>query len=349
MADFLPLFQVAISGRSQCKRENKYCTSLTITKACKNPEELGGFMSRRLFDGDRMTLRRPCVPPLAVSVIKLELFLSDSKMECLQLTMTEVLKRLNSKSKMGYNQVRETWLCSAAVVCARGARKQKHFDVCKTLLNSKTSVEDCGRLNCFCFFFVFAAATHFWSQGQQDASQWDGEHDFCRLFGPGWEENIAECHQVNAVSNAAVRHLEKILLLLFNPLKHTLKNLKENVTLSCCEATGIIVSSHKFNSVMPWTLLPLCLPQMRHLCVPQTRQLQWLEVVPDLSADPASQPNLLLPPLPAHSHFQWSPSMKMPSEFRLHFIRGRPTFPACTRCQIHFFPSAVRLLKTWGF
>lgn len=30
----------------------------------------------------------------------------DSKMECLQLTMTEVLKRQNSKSKKGYNQVR---------------------------------------------------------------------------------------------------------------------------------------------------------------------------------------------------------------------------------------------------
>lgn len=37
----LPLFQVVISGRSQWKRENKYCTSLNITKACKNPEELG--------------------------------------------------------------------------------------------------------------------------------------------------------------------------------------------------------------------------------------------------------------------------------------------------------------------
>lgn len=31
--------------------------------------------------------------------------LSDSKMECLQLTMTEVLKRQNGKSKKGYNQV----------------------------------------------------------------------------------------------------------------------------------------------------------------------------------------------------------------------------------------------------
>lgn len=35
----------------------------------------------------------------------------DSKMECLHLTMTEVLKRQNSKSKKGYNQVsrKEVW------------------------------------------------------------------------------------------------------------------------------------------------------------------------------------------------------------------------------------------------
>lgn len=32
----------------------------------------------------------------------------DSKTECLQLTMTEVLKRQNSKSKKGFNQVSET-------------------------------------------------------------------------------------------------------------------------------------------------------------------------------------------------------------------------------------------------
>ncbi|XP_029950950.1 phosphoinositide 3-kinase regulatory subunit 5 [Salarias fasciatus] len=60
--------RVAISGRSQWKRETKVCTSINLTKACKNPEEL------------------------------------DSKMECLQLTMTEVLKRQNCKSKKGYNQ-----------------------------------------------------------------------------------------------------------------------------------------------------------------------------------------------------------------------------------------------------
>ncbi|XP_041837983.1 phosphoinositide 3-kinase regulatory subunit 5 [Melanotaenia boesemani] len=60
--------RVVISGRSQWKRETKVCTSVNLIKACKNPEEL------------------------------------DSKMECLQLTMTEVLKRQNGKSKKGYNQ-----------------------------------------------------------------------------------------------------------------------------------------------------------------------------------------------------------------------------------------------------
>ncbi|XP_046899498.1 phosphoinositide 3-kinase regulatory subunit 5 isoform X2 [Hypomesus transpacificus] len=60
--------RVVISGRSLWKKADKQYTSITLTKACKNPEEL------------------------------------DSKMECLQLTMTEVLKRQNSKSKKGYNQ-----------------------------------------------------------------------------------------------------------------------------------------------------------------------------------------------------------------------------------------------------
>ncbi|XP_044046583.1 phosphoinositide 3-kinase regulatory subunit 5 isoform X2 [Siniperca chuatsi] len=64
--------RVVISGRSQWKRETKVCTSVNLTKACKNPEEL------------------------------------DSKMECLQLTMTEVLKRQNGKSKKGYNQLSMT-------------------------------------------------------------------------------------------------------------------------------------------------------------------------------------------------------------------------------------------------
>ncbi|XP_069024352.1 phosphoinositide 3-kinase regulatory subunit 5 [Embiotoca jacksoni] len=60
--------RVVISGRSQWKRETKVCTSVNLIKACKNPEEL------------------------------------DPKMECLQLSMTEVLKRQSGKSKKGYNQ-----------------------------------------------------------------------------------------------------------------------------------------------------------------------------------------------------------------------------------------------------
>uniref|UniRef100_A0AAQ4R8T3 Phosphoinositide 3-kinase regulatory subunit 5 n=1 Tax=Gasterosteus aculeatus aculeatus TaxID=481459 RepID=A0AAQ4R8T3_GASAC len=61
--------RAVISGRSQWRRETKVCTSVSLTKACKNPEAL------------------------------------DSKMECLQLTMMEVLKRQNCKSKKGYNQL----------------------------------------------------------------------------------------------------------------------------------------------------------------------------------------------------------------------------------------------------
>ncbi|XP_028300274.1 phosphoinositide 3-kinase regulatory subunit 5 isoform X2 [Gouania willdenowi] len=64
--------RVAISGRNRWKKETKVCTSVTVTKACRNPEEL------------------------------------DSKMEYLQLTMTEVLKRQNTKGKKGYNQLTVT-------------------------------------------------------------------------------------------------------------------------------------------------------------------------------------------------------------------------------------------------
>ncbi|XP_074545415.1 phosphoinositide 3-kinase regulatory subunit 5 [Halichoeres trimaculatus] len=60
--------RVVISGRSQWKKDTKVCTSVNLTKACKNPEEL------------------------------------DSKMEYLLLTTTEVLKRQSGKSKKGYNQ-----------------------------------------------------------------------------------------------------------------------------------------------------------------------------------------------------------------------------------------------------
>ncbi|XP_055013705.1 phosphoinositide 3-kinase regulatory subunit 5 isoform X2 [Boleophthalmus pectinirostris] len=61
--------RVVVSGRSQWKRERKVCTSVNLTKACKNPEEL------------------------------------DSKMEYLQLSMTEVIKRQSGKSKKGFNQL----------------------------------------------------------------------------------------------------------------------------------------------------------------------------------------------------------------------------------------------------
>ncbi|KAG1940775.1 phosphoinositide 3-kinase regulatory subunit [Pimephales promelas] len=60
--------RIHVSGRSQKTMSEKSCTSINLLKACRNPEEL------------------------------------DSKMECLHLTMTEVLKRQNSKSKKGYNQ-----------------------------------------------------------------------------------------------------------------------------------------------------------------------------------------------------------------------------------------------------
>uniref|UniRef100_A0AAV2LKC9 Phosphoinositide 3-kinase regulatory subunit 5 n=1 Tax=Knipowitschia caucasica TaxID=637954 RepID=A0AAV2LKC9_KNICA len=61
--------RVVVSGRSQWKRESKVCTSVSLTKACRNPEEL------------------------------------DSKMEYLQLSMTEVIKRQSGKSKKSFNQL----------------------------------------------------------------------------------------------------------------------------------------------------------------------------------------------------------------------------------------------------
>ncbi|KAG7327075.1 hypothetical protein KOW79_010476 [Hemibagrus wyckioides] len=60
--------QVVISGRSQKTRAEKVCTSINLTKVCRTQEEL------------------------------------NPKMEFLQLTMTEVLKRQNSKTKRNYNQ-----------------------------------------------------------------------------------------------------------------------------------------------------------------------------------------------------------------------------------------------------
>ncbi|KAM3863822.1 phosphoinositide 3-kinase regulatory subunit 5-like [Diretmus argenteus] len=60
--------KVAVSGRCQWTQSEMVCTSIHLCKACKKPEQL------------------------------------DAKMERLQLTMTEVLKRQCSKSKKGYNQ-----------------------------------------------------------------------------------------------------------------------------------------------------------------------------------------------------------------------------------------------------
>ncbi|XP_073349735.1 phosphoinositide 3-kinase regulatory subunit 5-like isoform X2 [Pagrus major] len=60
--------KVAVSGRSQWTQTDTVCTSINLYKACRKPEQL------------------------------------DSRIESLQLTMTEVLKRQCSKSKKGYNQ-----------------------------------------------------------------------------------------------------------------------------------------------------------------------------------------------------------------------------------------------------
>ncbi|XP_031726853.1 phosphoinositide 3-kinase regulatory subunit 5-like isoform X1 [Anarrhichthys ocellatus] len=60
--------KVAVSGRSQWIQTEVVCTSINLYKACWKPEQL------------------------------------DTRIESLQLTMTEVLKRQSSKSKKGYNQ-----------------------------------------------------------------------------------------------------------------------------------------------------------------------------------------------------------------------------------------------------
>ncbi|RVE76481.1 hypothetical protein OJAV_G00008580 [Oryzias javanicus] len=101
--------RVVISGRSQWKKETKVCTSVNLIKACKNPEEL------------------------------------DSKMEYLQLTMTEVLKRQCGKSKKGYNQCLNTTEVKVDKVQVSGA-KNTTFAVCldqdeKKILQSVTRCE----------------------------------------------------------------------------------------------------------------------------------------------------------------------------------------------------------------
>uniref|UniRef100_A0A8C3SHL5 Phosphoinositide 3-kinase regulatory subunit 5 n=1 Tax=Chelydra serpentina TaxID=8475 RepID=A0A8C3SHL5_CHESE len=61
--------KTAISGRSRWNDVEKVCTSVNLSKTCKKYEEL------------------------------------DSKTECLTLTITEVVKRQNSKSKKSFNQI----------------------------------------------------------------------------------------------------------------------------------------------------------------------------------------------------------------------------------------------------
>ncbi|KAM8843998.1 phosphoinositide 3-kinase regulatory subunit 5-like isoform 2-T3 [Spinachia spinachia] len=61
--------KVVVSGRSQWIQTEAVCTSINLYKACSNPEQL------------------------------------DTRIESLQLTMTEVLKRQSSKSKKSYNQI----------------------------------------------------------------------------------------------------------------------------------------------------------------------------------------------------------------------------------------------------
>ncbi|NXY25481.1 PIRK5 kinase, partial [Atrichornis clamosus] len=64
--------KTAVSGRSHWNDVEKVCTSVNLSKACRKHEELA------------------------------------SKTECLNLTMTEVVKRQNSKSKKSFNQVTPT-------------------------------------------------------------------------------------------------------------------------------------------------------------------------------------------------------------------------------------------------
>ncbi|XP_041078364.1 phosphoinositide 3-kinase regulatory subunit 5-like [Polyodon spathula] len=100
---------VSISSRNQWNSVEKVCTSVNLTKACRKPEEL------------------------------------DSKMECLQLTMTEVLKRQNSKSKMNYNQQMNTTQVKVDKVQVTGSDSTT-FAVCfdqdeKKILQSVTRCE----------------------------------------------------------------------------------------------------------------------------------------------------------------------------------------------------------------
>uniref|UniRef100_A0A8B9LU13 Phosphoinositide 3-kinase regulatory subunit 5 n=1 Tax=Astyanax mexicanus TaxID=7994 RepID=A0A8B9LU13_ASTMX len=101
--------QVVISGRNQKTRAEKVCTSVNLIKACRNAEEL------------------------------------DPKIECLQLTMTEVLKRQNSKSKKSFNQQLSTTRAKVDKVRVCGSGNTT-FAVCldqdeKKILQSVTRCE----------------------------------------------------------------------------------------------------------------------------------------------------------------------------------------------------------------
>ncbi|XP_066519774.1 phosphoinositide 3-kinase regulatory subunit 5 isoform X2 [Hoplias malabaricus] len=101
--------QVVVSGRSQKVRAEKVCTSVNLTKVCRNPEEL------------------------------------DPKIEFLQLTMTEVLKRQNSKSKKSFNQQLNTTRAKVDKVRVCGSGNTT-FAVCldqdeKKILQSVTRCE----------------------------------------------------------------------------------------------------------------------------------------------------------------------------------------------------------------
>ncbi|XP_059902664.1 phosphoinositide 3-kinase regulatory subunit 5-like, partial [Gadus macrocephalus] len=85
--------KVVVSGRSHWKGETKVCTSLNLTKACKNHEDL------------------------------------DPKMESLLLSMTEVLKRQNCKAKKSYNQSLSTWEVKVDKVQVSGSENTT-FAVC---------------------------------------------------------------------------------------------------------------------------------------------------------------------------------------------------------------------------
>lgn len=89
-------FQGAISGRSRWSNLEKVCTSVNLSKACQKPEELGEQAEE---DGWGMWLGSP-EPTLSLPSPP------DSSMDTLTLTLTEVVKRQNPKSKKGFNQVR---------------------------------------------------------------------------------------------------------------------------------------------------------------------------------------------------------------------------------------------------